>query len=86
MHSTVGEPRAPVDPIGRFVAGLVEVAKHDPAVSRALARVTNLLITPTDLTADRYVVRAVTKCLDEDPDLTPAFDSPDRSVFAAALS
>ena len=79
-------PKAPDDPIGRFIAGLGAVSQEDTEVARVLSRVTNLLMTPTELMDDAHVVGAVTRFLRSKPDLTPVFDPPPRSEFEAALA
>jgi len=77
-----GEHLPPSDnPISRFIAAMFALSATDPEVSRALARIAHLLMTPRDLFADAPLVGRINAYVEANPtpDQTP--EGPTRREF-----
>ena len=69
------------------MAAVFAAAATEPTIGRGLARLMNLLVTPTDLMADGEFLTAVSAVM-ADPGAypPPANDGPSRSELLAALA
>jgi flavin-dependent dehydrogenase len=76
------EPKPPTDPVGRFFAAAVAVTSNNPGVALALARMSHMLITPTDFAADPEVQAAVSEHLAAGGGFPP-MTGPTRETFVA---
>ena len=77
-----GEHLPPSDnPISRFIAAMVALSATDEEVSRALARVAHLLMTPQELFADAPLVGRINAYVEAHPTPDEPPDGPSRQQF-----
>jgi flavin-dependent dehydrogenase len=74
-------PPPPEDPFSRIMTGIEALSARDPVVARGLARMAHLLITPTQLFADREVMRRVNAFLGSGHVEEPSCDGLPRREF-----
>jgi hypothetical protein len=72
----------PADPVNRLVAAMSILRDTDEVVETATARLYNLLVSPSEIMADRSVIRPLLAYLRAHEVLTvPAAEGPDRATF-----
>lgn len=72
----------PADPVNRLVAAMSILRDTDETVETAAAQLYNLLVTPSELMADRSVIRPLLAYLRAHEVLTvPPAEGPDRATF-----
>ena len=69
------------NPISRFIAGMFALSATDQEVSRALARIAHLLMTPQELFADAPLVGRINAYVEAHPTPDEPPDGPSRREF-----
>jgi 2-polyprenyl-6-methoxyphenol hydroxylase-like FAD-dependent oxidoreductase len=80
------EPAPSTDPGNRFFGALFALAPHDDVVARCLARLSNLLVTPAELSKDADLTARVTNYLDTHDVIGTKSQGPTRAEFVQLVA